>query len=175
MPATHVVTMPQEALTRYEANRRELFFGVPYARFCAAFEALLGRTDTSAIASNVRLTPAEFRERLTSYVGPLDFSLFEKIDHGAVLRGLGLGDAHATTYVFGNALIAAEMTRHDLRAGLYVPLRLLVRESAVDQVLVTYDLPSAFMAQFQSAEIDAVARSLEEKLQRLLDETIRRI
>jgi uncharacterized protein (DUF302 family) len=160
-------------MTMYEANRRELAYAVPYEGFCRAFEALLGRTDTSAAGSNAQLTPAEFRALFASYVGPLDFSLFQKLDHGAVLRGLGLGSTQATCYVFGNALIAAEMTRHDVRAGLYVPLRLLVRESAANGVLVTYDLPSALMAQFKCAEVDAVARSLDEKVQRLLDETIK--
>ena len=92
-----------------------------------------------------------------------------------VLRGMGLGCARATTYVFGNALIAAEMTRHDVRAGLYVPLRLLVRENSADEVLVTYDQPSATLAQFHRAEIDAVARSLDDKVQRLIAETIKRI
>jgi hypothetical protein len=48
----------------------------------------------------------------------------------------------ATTYVFGNALIAIEMTRHVARAALYVPLRLFVEAIADDRVRVTYDLPS---------------------------------
>jgi len=159
----------------YEANRRELSFAVPYPHFCSAFEALLGRMDTHAGDDNSRLAPPEFRAKLASYIGPLDFSLFQKLDHGALLRGLGIGNARATTYVFGNALIAAEMTRHDVRAGLYVPLRLLVRESAPNEVLVTYDLPSATLAQFHRAEIDAVARSLDDKVQHLVAETIRRV
>jgi uncharacterized protein (DUF302 family) len=158
----------------YEASRRELAVAVPYTEFCGAFEALLGRTDANAISANVHLAPDAFRATLASYVGPLEFSLFEKLDHGAVLRGLGLGTTRATTYVFGNALIAAEMTRHDVRAGLYVPLRLMALESDDDHTTVTYDLPSAAMAQFRCAEIDAMARSLDEKVQRLLDETISR-
>jgi 2-polyprenyl-3-methyl-5-hydroxy-6-metoxy-1,4-benzoquinol methylase len=35
------------------------------------------------------------------------------------------------------------------------------------------DLPSATMAQLNCAEIDSVARSLDEKIQHLLDETTR--
>ena len=162
-------------MTTYEASRRELSLAVPYAAFCAAFEGLVGRTDTYAVGTPGDLAPEEYRARLASYVGPFDFSLFQKLDHGAVLRGLGIGSTRATTYVFGNALIASEMTRHDIRAGLYVPLRLLVRETAADNVLVTYDLPSAAMAQFECAEIDAVANALDDKIQVLLEETIKRI
>jgi hypothetical protein len=47
----------------------------------------------------------------------------------------------------GNALIAVQMTTHDARAGLYVPLRLFVQEIAKSRVMVTYDLPSATMIQ----------------------------
>jgi len=66
------------------------------------------------------------------------------------------------------------MTTHDARAGLYVPLRLFVQEIANSRVMVTYDLPSATMMQFGVPAIDDVARSLDDKVQRLLDETVTR-
>jgi uncharacterized protein (DUF302 family) len=80
----------------------------------------------------------------------------------------------ATTYVFGNALIAVQMTTYDARAGLYIPLRLFVQEVANGRVMVTYDLPSATMMQFGVPAIDDVARSLDDKVQRLLAETVTR-
>lgn len=76
----------------------------------------------------------------------------------------------ATTYVFGNALIAVEMTRHVPRAGLYVPLRLFVEAIDGDRVRITYDLPSSLMVEFGSAEVNDVARRLDEKVKRILDE-----
>ena len=66
------------------------------------------------------------------------------------------------------------MTKHDARAGLYVPLRLFVQEIAEGRVLITYDLPSALMAQFSSKEIDAVARGLDAKVERVLQEAAKR-
>jgi uncharacterized protein (DUF302 family) len=66
------------------------------------------------------------------------------------------------------------MTTYDARAGLYVPLRLFVQEIAKSRVMVTYDLPSATMMQFGVPGIDEVARSLDDKVQRLLDETVTR-
>ena len=107
-------------------------------------------------------------------VGPLDFTLFQKLDHGGLLTALAGRPSRAMTYVFGNALIAVEMTRHDARAGLYVPLRLFVQEIGAQRVGVTYDLPSAAMAQFESPAIDEVARALDGKVERLLAETIAR-
>src|SRR5229473_1003185 len=154
-------------LTIYQANRREVEFDVDHAAFSAAFEELLGRTDVSAFADAAR-------ERLASFVGPLDFSLFQKIDHGGLRTAIAGKPTLATTYVFGNALIAVQMTTYDARAGLYVPLRLFVQEIAKSRVMVTYDLPSATMMQFGVPAIDDVARSLDDKVQRLLAETVAR-
>lgn len=154
----------------YQAIRREVVFDVGHAAFSAAFESLLGRTDVAAFAATT--TPEVLRKTLTSFVGPFDFSLFQKIDHGGLRTALAGKPTHATTYVFGNALIAVEMTSHEPRAGLYVPLRLFVQEIEAGRVLVTYDVPSASMAQFGVAPVDDVARSLDDKVQRLLDATV---
>ncbi|HEU4994943.1 MAG TPA: DUF302 domain-containing protein [Gemmatimonadaceae bacterium] len=157
----------------YEAVRRELIFEVSITAFSEALEGLLGRMDPDALAELGRATPAAARAKLASYVGALGFTLFQKLDHGGLVQVLYGARARATTYVFGNALIAVEMMRHDLRAGLYVPLRLFVQETTKGSILVTYDLPSATMAQFGSPAIDAVARSLDDKVERLIREAVR--
>lgn len=154
----------------YHAVRREVVFDVGHAAFSTAFESLLGRTDVGAFAATT--TPDVLQNTLTSFVGPLDFSLFQKIDHGGLRTALAGKPTRATTYVFGNALIAVQMTTHEPRVGLYVPLRLFVQEIDAGRVLVTYDVPSASMAQFAIAAVDEVARSLDDKLQRLLDATV---
>ncbi len=75
-------------LTIYQANRREVEFDVDHAAFSAAFEELLGRTDVSAFADAARLTAEAARERLASFVGPLDFSYLRSAvrGHEAVWR-----------------------------------------------------------------------------------------
>lgn len=156
----------------YQANRRELFFDVSYASFTTAFEQLLGRMDVTAFTEITTAGPDAARAKLASFVGPLGFALFQKLDHGGILSSLTGRLTQAMTYVFGNALIAVEMTKHDARAGLYVPPRLFVQEVARHRVLVTYDLPSAVMAQFESPAIDDIARSLDDKIERLIEETI---
>src|SRR5580658_7686391 len=52
-----------------------------------------------------------------------------EIDHGAIMTTLTGRRCDATTCVFGNTLIAVEMTRHVARAGLYLPLRCSSRRS----------------------------------------------
>jgi uncharacterized protein (DUF302 family) len=162
------------SVTAYKATRIEIIVDLSHAEFAGALEALLGRIDLDALDDLARQSPDAARAKLSSFVGPLDFTLFQKIDHGGLLTALAGKPVRATTYVFGNALIAVEMTKHDPRAGLYVPLRLFVQQIGERRVLITYELPSATMAQFVSPAIDAVARTLDAKAQRLLDETVKR-
>ena len=149
----------------------EVVMETSYANFTHAFESLLGRMPVDALSGLSPLSAQAAREKLASFVGPLDFTLFQKLDHGAIVTALVGRPCEATTYVFGNALIAVEMTRHVARAGLYVPLRLFVEAIDDDRVRITYDLPSSLMAEFASAEVNDVARGLDEKVTRILDET----
>ncbi len=161
-------------MTIYQAHRREVEFDVTHAAFSAAFENLLGRTDVRALADAAPLTAEAARERLASFVGPLDFSLFQKIDHGGLRTAIAGKPTVATTYLFRNGLIAVQMTTYDARAGLYVPSRLFVQEIAKSRVMLTYDLPSATMMQCGVPAIDDVARSLDDRVQRLLAEIVAR-
>ena len=155
----------------HQVTQVEVIVETSHAAFTRAFESLLGRMPVEVFGELPSLSPQGAREKLASLVGPLDFILFQKIDHGSIVRALTGGPCEATTYVFGNALIAVEMTRHVARAGLYVPLRLFVEAVASDRVRVTYDLPSSLMAPFGSADVNGVARKLDEKVARILDET----
>jgi uncharacterized protein (DUF302 family) len=166
--------LPPPSASNYEATRLELTFDVSHAAFTSAFEGFLGRMDVDALNGLATQSPQAVRAKLSSFVGPLDFTLFQKLDHGGLLTAFTGKPVRATTYVFGNALIAIEMTKHDARVGLYVPLRLFVHEIGERRVVVTYDLPSSTMAQFASPEVDVVARTLDEKVSRLLEETVKR-
>ena len=72
----------------------------------------------------------------------------------------------------GNPLVAAKMTRHDIRAGLYAPLRLFVYEAGDRATHV--ELRSAFLSlgQFDSPEVTAVARFLDAKLARFVEKAV---
>lgn len=160
---------PQSRATRsYPVTQTEWTIDLSYDGFRAAFEVLLGRMDAEMFRDLPSLSPEAARAKLASVVGPLDFVLFQRIDHGAIVTSLYCQPACAMTYVFGNALIAVEMTRHDLRAGLHVPLRLMVEQVADGRVRITYDLPSSLIARLDQPAADAVARDLDLKVERLL-------
>ena len=167
--------MPIQTERTQRITQIELIMDASHANFTHAFESLLGRMPVDALSGLHSLSAQAAREKLASFVGPLDFTLFQKLDHGAIVTALVGRHCEATTYVFGNALIAVEMTRHVPRAGLYVPLRLFVEAIDGDRVRITYDLPSSLMVEFGSAEVNDVARGLDEKVKRILDEARGRV
>ena len=77
--------------------------------------------------------------------------------------------ARAKQYVVGNPLFALQMTEKDIRAGLYPPLRIYIREDGTDKSVIEYDFPSTLFGQFQNAEVDRVAMTLDQKLEATID------
>lgn len=115
--------------------------------------------------------PQEAVRRMEAVAGPSGFMLFAIIDHGSLLAVLG-ESRKAVQYVVGNPLIAVQMTRHDLAAGLYAPLRLLVYEDNAGKTCLEYDKPSSLFGQFQDDRIDAVAAMLDRKVEELVAEAV---
>jgi uncharacterized protein (DUF302 family) len=74
----------------------------------------------------------------------------------------------AKQYVVGNPLIAMTMTRHDIRAALYAPLRVLVYEAEDRTTRVEFDQPSSLFGQFDHPEVMSVGLSLDKKLANLI-------
>jgi uncharacterized protein (DUF302 family) len=57
------------------------------------------------------------------------------------------------------------MIKHDLGAGLNVPIRLMIYEDAGSRtVRLAYDLPSSLMSRLGDQEVAAAARKLDAKL-----------
>lgn len=90
-------------------------------------------------------------------------SIFGSRDHGAVLSVAGL-KRRAIQYDIGNPLTASKMTRHQLSAGLYAPIRVLLREDANGVVAFEYDRPLSTFGQFGDKQVDLVAGQLDKDL-----------
>jgi uncharacterized protein (DUF302 family) len=95
-------------------------------------------------------------------------SIFGQRDHGALLTIAGL-TRRSIQYDIGNPLTASKMTRHQLSAGLYAPVRVLPREDDHGEVAFEYDRPASVFEQFGSGNVDAVAQRLDCDLQSLLE------
>jgi uncharacterized protein (DUF302 family) len=141
-----------------------------FSETCSRFESRMGRIDYAAFEKMLR--EGESETAMENYVkgieGPLGLMIFNAIDHGLLLRLAGK-TALAKQYVVGNPLIALQMTQKDVRAGLYAPLRIYIREDGPNKSVIEYDLPSTLFGRFQNAEIDRVAMTLDQKLEAAID------
>jgi uncharacterized protein (DUF302 family) len=133
-----------------------------FENFTQKFEQSLGRFDPSLL-KDLATNPAASEKRLKAAEGIEGLMLFDVQDHGALLNICG-APRKAKQYVLGNPLIASTMTRHDIRAGLYAPLRVFVYEDTGRTTRVDFDQPSSLFGQFGNAEVTAVGKSLDLKL-----------
>jgi uncharacterized protein (DUF302 family) len=69
--------------------------------------------------------------------------------------------------IIGNPTIAITMLRHDLTAGLFVPVELILVEEHDGRCSLTYVRPSSLMVVETNDALLAAARQLDAKLQAL--------
>ena len=140
----------------------------PFADVTAALEARMGKFDPAAYEQlRNGADPESVRTRLEGMTGPSGFMLFQTSDHGALLRLAGQ-KKKALQYLLGNPLFAMQMTQHDIRAGLYAPLRVLLYEDERGKTCVEYDKPSSLFGQFGNDQISPTAAMLDKKLEALV-------
>jgi len=98
--------------------------------------------------------------------GP-ELSIFLVRDHGAMLKIAGKA-RNALQYDIGNPVTASLMTRHQLAAALYPPIRVVLYENDAGHGVFEYDQPSTTFGQFGDERVTAVARGLDAALARAL-------
>jgi uncharacterized protein (DUF302 family) len=96
-----------------------------------------------------------------------DLMIFSTREHGGLLQIQGLA-RNAIQYDIGNPLTASKMTRFQLSAGLYAPLRVYLRESPEGEVAFEYDRPVGLFGQFGSPDVDSIAKDLDTLLEAAL-------
>jgi hypothetical protein len=94
-------------------------------------------------------------------------SIFGERDHGALLQIAGRR-RNAVQYDVGNPLTASMMTRHQLPAALYAPLRVVLFEDEQGKGIFEYDRPSSYFGQYGDERVTEVARYLDATLEAVL-------
>jgi uncharacterized protein (DUF302 family) len=154
--------------SRFVVDHVHLATDKPFAEVAKAFERQLGRFDPDVVKSLLAGGDAEgAKAKIEAMAGPSGLMLFGTTDHGSLL-GLAGQKRKAVQYVVGNPLIALLMTRHDLRAALYAPLRVLLYEDERGRTCLEYDKPSSLFGQFSDDRVAAVAGALDRKLEDLV-------
>lgn len=156
-PAISTRTLTVEHVTITSANA--------FSDVRAKLEKLIPRIDDGVFTL---LRYGEGARALRELEAGPPLSIFGFRDHGALLATAGL-ERRAIQYDIGNPLTASKMTRHQLSAGLYAPVRVLLREGSDGVVAFEYDRPGSVFGQFEDGQVDLVARQLDRDLQSALE------
>ena len=105
------------------------------------------------------------------YATSSGFIRFAQVNHGAWLSVYGIR-RRTVRWILGNPTLAVTMIRHDVNAGLFVPVELLLTEQSEGRgTSVLYVRPSSLIAlDTASTELRAAVRVLDEKLSALVDD-----
>lgn len=136
----------------------------PFAEVRQALESSLSKLDIGIPAALRNGDQDRARDYETN--GP-KLSIFLERDHGSLLQIAGCR-RNAIQYEIGNPLTASKMTRYDLGAALYAPLRVVLFEDQQGNAVFEYDKPSSFFSQFGDARVTDVGRYLDTTLESVL-------
>jgi uncharacterized protein (DUF302 family) len=134
----------------------------PYPEVKAAIEKL-GRFDQGMRAMLAKNDIDALRAAAERIAGVDGLAIHYVALHGDLLALRG-ERRPLIAYYIGNILSASEMTKVNPAAGLYAPLRVVVYANDQGGTTMEYDRPTSMFGQFKSAEIDAVAKSLDDRL-----------
>lgn len=97
---------------------------------------------------------AEAMDALEAAVGNAGATVFARIDHQKGAAGVDLEMPEAQTLIFGNPKLGTPAMQADLRAALYLPLKVAIIEGA-DSTQITYEDPAEM---FEDLDIPADAQ-----------------
>ena len=103
-----------------------------------------------------------YQHQVEPYVGPSGFMLFKLFNHGAWITKAGI-ERKVLRVILGNPLIAITMLRHDVTAGLFAPVEVLLVDEGGGSSL-TYIKPSSLMVFEPNPELLSAAKELDTKL-----------
>ena len=155
----------------FNGVRIEVATSVGFDEVLTRLRSLMGHVNPSEIVAlaQANTTEAEFvRVVQERFEGTSGFMLFAEIDHGGWLSKFQI-HRRTVRWIFGNPLIAVTMIRHDITAGLFAPVEILVTEAEDGQgTRVTYVRPSSLMVIEENPSLLAMATLLDAKFDALI-------
>jgi len=144
----------------------------PFEEVLQGLEKGMGRPDMRVLHGQMTATSSfrEYEKVIHAAVGSADLMEFLRLDLGAPMGK----DPNAKSFkivriIAGNPLIMKQMVESVPDAGSYAPVKILVYESK-DGVRLSYDTMVSYLASYDKSAVLEVARSLDEKVTRLLTE-----
>ena len=150
--------------TRFDGVRLRYDSAKSYDELLAALLADIGEQPVSLDDLATASSDWESYQRAVEPdVGPSGFMLFKLIDHGAWITKTGIA-RKVMRVILGNPLIAITMLRHDVNAGLFAPVELLLVDEGEGRSSLTYVKPSSLMVVEPNPELLSAAEELDAKL-----------
>ncbi len=116
------------------------------------------------IREHLRLGQFEsVKKELQKSQGDAGLVIFSVVTHGDWLQIVSR-KYNAVQYVIGNVLVSTQMTRHELAAGLYAPLRIMLFENNKGTATLEYDQPSTLFGQYGHDSVTAVSKNLDRSI-----------
>jgi hypothetical protein len=152
----------------FEVDRIDITSTKPYVDALATFEKKVPPADIGTLNRLVgaRASTREIEDAVRSMAGELEFMSFAKLEQGPLVSLLGK-PKKMVVFLLGNPVLANRMYEANPAVGVYAPLRAAIYEDSQGRAHFTYDRPSALLGQFDDAQVRAVAKMLDEKMDAL--------
>lgn len=159
------MSMAEPQIIPFQGERVQYVSDKPFAELLVTFRAAVGERpmpldDLSAAA---KIGWEAYRALVEARLEGNDFMLFGLVDHGEWIRTTGI-DRDVVRAIIGNPLIAITMLRHDVKAGLFAPVELLLVGEDDDRSSLTYVKPSSLIVVADNPPLLAAAQVLDDKL-----------
>jgi uncharacterized protein (DUF302 family) len=144
--------------------------GLDYHQLIQSFEHSVGHWDQASGESLVKETAdwPKVEAAVAKAGEPVGLMVFTKIDQGR-LTSLSGKVKHCALYLVGNPVIANQIIDIDLRGSFYVPFRVAIHsDGGANDGILSYDLPSSFLAALGRSELTAIGQSLDEKMDKVI-------
>lgn len=149
-------------------TRVDIATGVPFDEFVAAFEEAAPPFDRATMRQIVAAGGDWDDVRgAVAKNAPNELMVYAKID-ATELLGVAGHRTQAIEYLVGNHVIAETMFRHDPKALLYAPLRMLIHSDSDGNAIFTMDRPGDAFGSLGIAEVAKVGEGLDRKVVNLL-------
>ncbi|MEU8932502.1 DUF302 domain-containing protein [Streptomyces sp. NPDC048409] len=160
-------------ITRYSVTNYDYATSRSYEDLVAAFEQAVADAENGQVAKALAeaQNAGQWESALGRLFGPSGFVRTFSMDHGRWLSFYG-APAKAKKYVYGNPVVAETMLRHDVRAGLQLPLSLLIYENKQGKGCISFDLPSTLTSFTHQLDLTSAAQALDAKLLAFVEQLV---
>ncbi|MBV8294703.1 MAG: DUF302 domain-containing protein [Mycobacterium sp.] len=152
---------------QHPMTRVDISTGMPFAEFIAALETAAPPFDRAAFLELVKSGDWDDVLAAAAKNAPNELMVYAKIDATELFTVAG-HHTQAIEYLIGNHVIAETMFRHDPKAMLYAPLRMLVYSDSDGNAVFTMDQPGPAFGSLGIADVAKVGEGLDRKVVNLL-------